>query len=93
MKKIKTLGSLDMNHLMIEKVSSECPDLVKFTKVISRTKENRYNAFLIIKFDGEKSKILNFYSADHVICDDEYDKKLVEYLQQHTIGLHRITSE
>lgn len=90
MKKVETLGTLEMNHLMIEEVLFECSDLVKFTKVIDCSKENQYDALLLIKINGEKAKVLNFYSADHMIYEDEYYKKLVEYLQQHTIGLYRI---
>lgn len=93
MEKVKTSGTLEMNRLMIEEVLFECPDLVKFTKVIDCSKENQYDALLLIKINGEKTKVLNFYSADHMIYEDEYYKKLVEYLQQHTIGLHRLCAD
>lgn len=93
MKNVENLGTLEMNSKMIEEVLFEFPDLVKFTKAIDCSKENQYNALLLIKINGEKTKVLNFYSADHMIYEDEYYKKLVEYLQQHTIGLHRICTE
>lgn len=93
MKKVETLGTLEMNHLMVEEVLFECPDLVKFTKVIDCSKENQYDALLLIKINGKKAKVLNFYSTDHMIYEDEYYKKLVEYLQQHTIGLHRVCAD
>lgn len=78
---------------MIKEVAFETSDIIKFSKVVDCSKENEYHALLLIKINEEKTKALDFYTADHMIYEEEYYEKLIEYLKTRTIGIHRITSE
>ena len=78
---------------MIKEIVLEMSNTIKFSKVIDCKRENEYHALLLIKINEEKTKTLDFYTADHMIYEEEYYEKLIEYLKNTTIGIHRITSE
>lgn len=66
---------------MIKEIVFEMPDTIKFSKVIDCRRENDCHALLLIKINEEKTKTLDFYATNHIIQEEEYYEKLIEYLK------------